>query len=47
MTDLPNDGGYTSVMTVVDRFTKLAVFVPLKDTSAVAVAESYFKYVVG
>ena len=46
VTDLPENEGYTSVMTVVDRFTKLAVFVPLSNTSAVDVAEQYFKFVV-
>ena len=33
-------------MTVVDRFSKYALFVPLKSTTAVDVAHAFFDYVV-
>lgn len=46
VTNLPEVDGYTVVMTVVDRFSKMAIFVPLSDTSATAVAKAFFTKVV-
>lgn len=46
VTELPLVDGYNCVMTVVDRFSKFAHFVPLGDTTAVAVAQQFFDKVV-
>ena len=40
--DLPNCEGATVVMTVVDSFSKMAIFVPLEKTDAVSVAREFF-----
>mgnify|MGYP003405309727 FL=1 len=48
MVDLPVCGdGYTNILSVVDRFSKYCVFVPLKsDTSAEAVANAFLHHIV-
>ena len=46
ITDLPNCNEYTSVMTVVDRFSKYALFVPLASSTAYDVAKQFFEKVV-
>ena len=39
--------GYTGILVVVDRFSKMAHFVPLnEDTSARQVARLFFQYIV-
>ena len=40
--ELPEVNGCSTVMTVVDRFSKMAYFVPLADTSATSVADAFF-----
>ena len=44
--ELPESKGATTIMTVVDSFSKMAIFVPLVDTSAVEVAKEFFSKVV-
>lgn len=44
--ELPSDEGYKTVMTVVDRFSRMCCFVPLKNTDAESVAKAFFKEVV-
>ena len=48
ITDLPvNDQGGTTILVVVDRFSKMSHLIPLSsDTSAPAVAKSYLNNVV-
>ena len=46
VTELPADDGHTTVMTVVDRFSKMASFVPLRATDAKSVADAFFRQVV-
>ena len=42
VTELPDNDGHATMMTVVDRFSKMAVFVPLRTTGATEVAEKFF-----
>lgn len=44
--ELPEDEGHSTIMTVVDRFSKMSIFIPLKDTDAVSVADAFFHKVV-
>ena len=44
--DLPEDCGYHTIMTVVDRFSKMVVLVPLQSTEVEAVADAFFRHVV-
>ena len=44
--DLPCCEGSTTIMTVVDSFSKMAVFIPLEKTDAVSGARKFFSYVV-
>ena len=45
VTDLPDCDGHNTIMTVVDRFSKMTVLVALRDTGAEAVACSFFNKV--
>ena len=40
--ELPESEGCSTVMTVVDRFSKMAFFVPLTATDAASVAAEFF-----
>ena len=44
--DLPDCKGSTTVLTVVDSFSKMAVFIPLESTDAVIIAKRFFEMVV-
>ena len=44
--DLPEDKGFSTVMTVVDRFSKICSFIPLRSTIAASVATTFFNKVV-
>ena len=46
VTDLPEDVGSSTVMTVVDKFSKMCSFVPLSSTTAASIATTFFKIVV-
>ena len=46
ITDLPEDEGCSTIMTVVDRFSKIYSFVPLSSTTAASVVTAFFKEVV-
>lgn len=46
MVELPPCSNCTTVMTVCDRFSRMAHFIALSDTSTVAVAKSFFKHIV-
>ena len=43
---LPEDKGCSTIMTVVDRLSNQACFLPLGDTTAPAVASAFFQGVV-
>ncbi|KAK3545018.1 hypothetical protein QTP86_033218 [Hemibagrus guttatus] len=46
LTDLPNSGGFTMVMVVVDRFSKACKLIPLKGSpTAMQTAEAMFQHV--
>jgi len=46
ITQLPNSAGYTQIMVVVDRFTKMAHFIGLQENAtAKEVAEAFLKEV--
>ena len=44
--ELPESEGNSTILTVVDRFSKMAEFIPLKATDAVTVANAFFTRVV-
>ena len=44
--ELPESEGNTTILTVVDRFSKMAEFIPLSATDAVTVANAFFARVV-
>ena len=44
--ELPECGGATTIMTIVDSFSKMALFVPLVKTDAVSVAQAFFVHLV-
>ena len=48
ITDLPiTEQGFTNILSIIDRFSKYAIFVPMKsDTIASAVANAFVVHVV-
>jgi len=44
ITDLPESSGYTKILVVVDRFTKMAHFIPLSKKDSPTVAKAYLCY---
>ena len=46
MTELPEDDGHTSIMTTVDRFSKMVALTPLRSTDVATVAKAFFADVV-
>ena len=46
MTELPEDKGYGTIMTCVDRFSKMVVLIPLRETDARTVAGHFLAEVV-
>ena len=48
ITDLPiTEQGFTNILSITDRFSKYAIFVPMKsDTTASAVANAFVVHVV-
>ena len=48
ITDLPlTEQGYTNILSIIDRFSKYAIFVPMQsDTTASAVANAFVVHVV-
>ncbi len=44
--ELPCSNNCTTVLTVVDRFSKYAIFIPLEKTDAISVAKAFFDNVV-
>jgi len=45
ITDLPESSGYTKILVVVDRFTKMAHFIPLSRKDSPTVAKAYLENV--
>jgi len=45
ITDLPESGGYKNILVVVDRFTKMAHFIPIVKREATEVARAYLNNV--
>ena len=45
ITDLPDVKGYTRIWVIVDRFSKMAHFIPLKETIAPQLADAFVKEV--
>ena len=43
--DLPNVNGYTIIWVVVDRFSKMAHFIPLKSTQTSELVKAFIKYI--
>ena len=43
ITDLPKVKGYNQIWVVVDRFTKMAHFIPLKSREATTLAKAFIK----
>ena len=48
ITDLPiTEQGFTNILSIIDRFSKYSIFVPMKsDTTASAVANAFVVHVV-
>ena len=46
VTELPDNDGHTTIMTVVDRFSKMVELVPLRNTTAVDVARAFHDRVI-
>ena len=44
--DLPIDQNYTTVLTIVDRFSKMCMLIPLSSTTAEHMARAFFQHVV-
>ena len=44
--NLPASDGCTTLLTVVDRFSKMAIFIALNSSSATDVAQKFFERVV-
>jgi hypothetical protein len=45
MVDLPSSNGFTNIIVVVNRFTKMRHIVPIDSINAVLIAEYFIKYV--
>jgi phage gp36-like protein len=43
--DLPSSNGFTNIIVVVDRFTKMRYIIPIKSINAILVAECFVKHV--
>ena len=44
--ELPEDNGYGTIMTCIDRFSKIVVLIPLHETDAQTVANRFLAEVV-
>ena len=44
--ELPECEGVTTIMTIVDSFSKMALFIPLVDTDAKSMAREFFVHLV-
>jgi hypothetical protein len=45
MVDLPSSNGFTNIIVVVNRLTKMRYMVPINSINAVSVAKYFIKYV--
>jgi hypothetical protein len=43
--DLPSSNGFTNIIVIVDRLTKMRHIVPINSINAVLVAEYFIKYI--
>jgi IS30 family transposase len=43
--DLPSSNGFTNIIVIVDRLTKMRYIVPINSINAVLVAEYFIKYI--